>query len=230
MCRAGFCVNFISINLLPVLEQLKLSPVVPVFFNADVEYARQIVGACYTGGLRFFEFTNRGKEAFEVFETLVKFVRAECPGMSLGIGTIYTAEEAGRFLAAGADFVVQPVTTVEVGAVCKKHGTPWIPGALTLNEIWSAWQLGATAVKVFPGNLVGPDFIRALRGPMPEVPLMVTGGVEPTPASIREWLGAGVQAVGVGAQLFKGDFSGNFPALARRISDLMAAVQGPAIA
>ncbi len=213
-----------------MLEQLKLSPVVPVFFHADLEYAQQIVGACYAGGLRFFEFTNRGKEAFEVFAALAAYVRSECPGMSLGIGTIYTPAEAERFLAAGADFLVQPVTTAEVGAVCQIHGKPWIPGALTLNEVWSAWQLGATAVKIFPGNLVAPDYIRAIRGPMPDVPLMVTGGVEPTPESIREWLGAGVQAVGVGSQLFKGDFSGNFPALARRISDLLTAVHGPAVA
>lgn len=204
-----------------MLEQLKSSPIVPVFFHSDLEYARQIVQACHNGGLRFFEFTNRGKEAFEVFGALKKHALAHCPGLSLGIGTIYTAADAERFLASGADFVVQPVTTEAVAAVCKAHGKPWIPGAMTLNEIWSAWQLGATAVKVFPGNLVGPDYIRALRGPMPGVPLMVTGGVEPTAASIGEWLGAGVQAVGIGSQLFKGDFSGDFPALARHISGLL---------
>ena len=208
-----------------MLDQLKSSPIVPVFFHPDAEYARQIVAACYAGGLRFFEFTNRGAEAFEVFGILEKYVRVHCPGMSLGIGTIYTAEDAARFLGAGADFVVQPVTTAAVGAVCQAAGKPWIPGAMTLNEIWSAWQLGATAVKIFPGNLVGPDYIRALRGPMPNVPLMVTGGVEPTPENIREWLGAGVQAVGIGSQLFKGDFSGNYPALARRISGLLEGLQ-----
>ncbi len=213
-----------------MLEQLKSSPVVPVFFHADAEYSKQIVQACYQGGLRFFEFTNRGKEAFDVFVALQKFVRVQCPGLSLGIGTIYVAADAERFIAAGADFVVQPVTTEEVAAVCRAHGKPWIPGAMTLNEIWSAWQMGATAVKVFPGNLVGPDYIRALRGPMPDIPLMVTGGVEPTPESIGAWLGAGVQAVGIGSQLFKGDFSGNFPALARRISGLLEAIRSPASA
>ena len=204
-----------------MLEQLKSSPIVPVFFHPDAEYSRQVVQACYEGGLRFFEFTNRGKEAFEVFGALEKHVRAHCPGMSLGIGTIYTPEDAERFIGAGADFVVQPVTTEAVAAVCRAHGKPWIPGAMTLNEVWAAWQMGATAVKIFPGNLFGPDYIRALRGPMPGVPLMVTGGVEPTPAGIREWLGAGVQAVGIGSQLFKGDYSGDYPALARRISGLL---------
>ena len=213
-----------------MLKQLKLSPIVPVFFHPDAEYSRQIVQACHAGGIRFFEFTNRGKEAFGVFESLIRFVREHCPGMSLGIGTIFTAEDAERFLGAGADFLVQPVTTEAVGAVCRRYGKPWIPGAMTINEIWSAWQMGATAAKVFPGNLVGPDYIRALRGPMPDVPLMVTGGVEPTAAGIGEWLAAGVQAVGIGAQLFKGDYSGDYAVLSRRITDLLKGIHHPASA
>lgn len=211
-----------------MFDQLKSSPIVPVFFHPDASYSRQIVQACYAGGIRFFEFTNRGKEAFSVFVELAELIRANCPGMSLGIGTIYTAEDAVRFLDAGAGFVVQPVTTEPVGAVCRRYGKPWIPGAMTLNEIWSAWQMGATAVKVFPGNLVGPDYIRALRGPMPDVPLMVTGGVEPAVASINEWLDAGVQAVGIGSQLFKGNYSGDFSLLARHISGLLAGLKPPA--
>ncbi len=208
-----------------MLNRLKSSPIVPVFFHPELEYTQQIVTACYDGGLRFFEFTNRGKEAFEVFEALEKYVRVHCPELSLGIGTIFTPKDAERFLRVGADFVVQPVTTESVGDACRAFGKPWLPGALTLNEIWSAWQMGATAVKVFPGNLVGPEYIRALRGPMPEIPIMVTGGVEPTQESIQNWLGAGVQAVGIGSQLFKGDFSNDFPALSRRIKALLEAIQ-----
>ena len=211
-----------------MLEQLKSSPIVPVFFSPDAAYAQNIVQACYAGGLRFFEFTNRGKGALEVFTELKKFVRAECPDMFLGIGTIYTAADAEQFLGAGADFVVQPVTTEDVAAVCRAHEIHWMPGALTLNEIWAAWQLGATAVKVFPGNLVGPDYIRAIRGPMPDVPLMVTGGVDPTLASIGQWLDAGVQAVGIGSQLFKGDYAGDFSALSQKISGLLEGLKIPA--
>lgn len=204
-----------------MLEQLKTSPLVPVFFHPDAEYAQHIVRACYTGGIHFFEFTNRGPEAREVFTVLEKTVRADCPGMTLGIGTIYTPADAEWFIGAGAGFVVQPVTTADVAAVCRAANKPWIPGAMTLNEIWTAWQMGATAVKVFPGNLVGPSYIRALRGPMPDVPLMVTGGVEPSAESIGEWLDAGVQATGLGSQLFKGDFSNDFSALSHRITELM---------
>src|SRR5262245_2731340 len=122
-----------------MLDDLKKSPLVPVFFHPDAGYAQGVAQACYEGGIRFFEFTNRGPEAFEVFHALENFVRRQCPGMSLGIGTIYTPEDAERFIRTGADFVVQPVTTPEVAAVCKKHGKPWIPGAMTINEIWNAW-------------------------------------------------------------------------------------------
>lgn len=204
-----------------MIEQLKNSPIIPVFFHPDPEYARDIVQACYAGGLRFFEFTNRGPEAFDVFRGLAPVVHQECPGMFLGIGTIYTQAEATQFLQAGADFVVQPVTTPAVGAACREHNKPWIPGALTANEIWAASQAGADMVKIFPGNAVGPAYVRALRGPMPDVPLMVTGGVEPTLDSIRQWLDAGAQAVGIGSQLFKEPYSTDFSALTRYISALL---------
>ena len=105
-----------------ILETVLRYPVVPVFFHAEAAYARRVVQACYEGGLRVFEFTNRGAQAFGVFEELVTFVRENCPDMLLGIGTIYTAAEAERFLAAGADFVVQPCLTAEVAEVCARHG------------------------------------------------------------------------------------------------------------
>jgi 2-dehydro-3-deoxyphosphogluconate aldolase/(4S)-4-hydroxy-2-oxoglutarate aldolase len=186
------------------IQQIVLdTPIVPVFFHADVAYTQRILQACYEGGLRVFEFTNRGANAFEVFSALMPFVQENCPGMLLGIGTIYTAEDAERFIQAGADFVVQPCLTTEVADVCRTHGTPWLPGTMTVGEVYQATKLGAAIVKIFPGNVVGPGFIKSLRGPMPTVPLMVTGGVEPTEDSLREWFAAGVNVVGMGSQLFK---------------------------
>jgi 2-dehydro-3-deoxyphosphogluconate aldolase/(4S)-4-hydroxy-2-oxoglutarate aldolase len=186
------------------LAALLAVPLVPVFYHADAAYAQDVVRACYAGGLRAFEFTNRGPAALAVFEALGQLVATDCPELVLGIGTIYRAAEAEQFIAAGAQFVVQPVTTRDVAATCQYHDVPWVPGAQTLNEIFHASELGAQLVKVFPGNVVGPDFIRAVRGPLPQVPLMVTGGVEPTEVSLREWFGAGVNVVGIGSQLFKG--------------------------
>lgn len=197
-------------------------PVVPVFYHADATYAKRIVQACYAGGLRVFEFTNRGEQAFDVFSELVPFVHSTCPDMLLGIGTIYVAADAERFIAAGADFVVQPCLTAEVAAVCRAHNVPWLPGTMTISEIYQATQLGAAIVKIFPGNVVGPGFIKSLRGPMPNVPIMVTGGVEPTKESLKEWFQAGVNAVGLGSQLFKN--ADDPEALSKQITDLLAFV------
>ena len=204
------------------LATLLRHPVVPVFYHADAAYAQRIVQACYAGGIRVFEFVNRGEQAMAVFTQLQQFVQQQCPDMILGIGTIYKAEEAEQFIAAGAEFVVQPLATAEVAQVCNAHNIPWLPGAMTPTEIYNASQLGAAVVKIFPGNVVGPDYVKALRGPMPHIKLMVTGGVEPTRESVSAWFGAGVNAVGMGSQLFKN--ADDTDALATRISELMQIV------
>ena len=206
------------------LATLLRHPVVPVFYHADAAYAQRIVRACYAGGIRVFEFVNRGEQALAVFRQLREFVAAECPDMVLGIGTIYKAAEAEQFIAAGAAFVVQPLATAEVAEVCRAHDIPWLPGAMTPTEIYNASELGAVVVKIFPGNLVGPDYVKALRGPMPHIKLMVTGGVEPTRESVAAWFGAGVNAVGMGSQLFKN--ADDADALAASIGELMQFVEG----
>lgn len=184
-------------------EILLAHPLVPVFYHADPETCKQVLQASYDGGVRVFEFTNRGENALEVFGDLVSYAGKNCPGLLTGIGTIATGESAQQFIDAGAAFVVQPFTTPEVGEVCRKNGIPWIPGTMTVTEIQQATVLGAEMVKIFPGNVLGSAYIKALRGPMPRVKLMVTGGVEPTEASLHEWFSAGANAVGLGSQLFK---------------------------
>lgn len=210
-------------NSSETLAALLCYPVVPVFYHADAAYAQRIVQACYAGGIRVFEFVNRGAQALAVFAELRDFVAGQCPEMVLGIGTIYKAAEAEQFIAAGAEFVVQPLATAEVAGVCRAHDIPWLPGALTPTEIYQASEMGAAVVKIFPGSLVGPDYVKALRGPMPHIKLMVTGGVEPTRASISAWFGAGVDAVGMGSQLFQN--AADTDALAARIGELMGFVR-----
>ena len=205
------------------LATLLRYPVVPVFYHADAAYAQRMLQACYAGGIRVFEFTNRGGNALEVFTQLQAYVQENCPDMVLGIGTLFTAEQAEQFIAAGATFVVQPCATAEVAEVCRAHNIPWLPGALTPTEIYQASQLGAAVVKIFPGNIVGPDYVKALRGPMPHIKLMVTGGVEPTRESVSTWFGAGVNAVGMGSQLFKN--ADDTDALSASISELMQFVE-----
>jgi 2-dehydro-3-deoxyphosphogluconate aldolase / (4S)-4-hydroxy-2-oxoglutarate aldolase len=205
------------------LATLLRYPVVPVFYHADAAYTQRILQACYAGGIRVFEFVNRGEKALSVFTELQDFVAQQCPDMILGIGTIYKAAEAEQFIAAGAEFVVQPLATAEVAEVCRAHDIPWLPGAMTPTEIYNASELGAAVVKIFPGNLVGPDYVKALRGPMPHTKLMVTGGVEPTEASLSAWFGAGVNAVGMGSQLFKN--ADDTDALVASISKVMQVVK-----
>ncbi len=185
------------------IEILLANPLVPVFYHADAETCKRVLKATYAGGVRVFEFTNRGENACEVFAELVKYAGENCPDLLLGIGTIATGESAQQFIDAGAGFVVQPFTTADVGEVCRKNGIPWIPGTMTVTEIQQATLMGAEIVKIFPGNVLGSAYVKALRGPLPRVKIMVTGGVEPTEASLREWFSAGVNAVGLGSQLFK---------------------------
>ena len=202
-----------------LLARCQQYPIVPVFYHADVAQAKAIVKACYDGGLRVFEFTNRGEAAMSVFAELVPFVREQCPGLALGIGTILTPQSAYDFIDLGADFVVQPITTAPVATACQERNVAWVPAAATLNEIHQATLLGADLVKVFPGNVLGPGFVKAVLGPMPYLKLMVTGGVEPTAQSLTDWFGAGVTCVGIGSQLFRGGL--NSDALRDRVAGLL---------
>jgi 2-dehydro-3-deoxyphosphogluconate aldolase/(4S)-4-hydroxy-2-oxoglutarate aldolase len=185
-----------------VLKTIAENPIVPVFYNSNSDFAKRIVEACYKGGVRAFEFTNRGEKAFSVFSEIARFAQSDFPDLALGIGTIFNKEQAKAFYEAGARFIVQPVTSDEVSTFCSENDILWVPGAGTVNEVFAATQLGAKLVKLFPGNSLNPQFVKALKGPMPNVNVMVTGGVEPTEKSITEWFKAGVTGVGIGSQLF----------------------------
>ena len=186
-----------------VLGLMERTGVVPVFYNGEAETAKNVVKACYKGGIRTFEFTNRGGKAFEVFGELVKMTAAECPGMVMGIGSIVSAADCRRFVEEGARFVVGPVFSAEVLEEAKRLGVPYIPGAATPTEIFNAHKAGAEIVKVFPAAEVGgPSFVKAVLAPMPWLKIMVTGGVEPTRENLTKWFAVGVRCVGIGSNLF----------------------------
>jgi 2-dehydro-3-deoxyphosphogluconate aldolase/(4S)-4-hydroxy-2-oxoglutarate aldolase len=208
-----------------VLAKLDAVPAVPLFYHADPVFAIQILDACYQAGMRAFEFTNRGPEALMVFKKLAAHAKAHCPELALGIGTIFTADEAATFLDAGADFLIQPVITAIVGQVCRERDVAWLPGALTVNEIYQAQVLGADIVKIFPANAMGPSFIKSIFGPLPNAKLIVTGGVEPNEKNLREWFDAGAQYVGLGSQLFKNYDQLGVEGLSRQIAEVVAIVK-----
>ncbi len=203
------------------LAQARLTPLFPVFYHAEVDYAKRVLAACHAGGIRMFEYTNRGPRAYENFRELQVFVEAEYPDLLLGAGTIYTPEEAEKFIAAGADFIVQPIIDAEVAAVCRYHDLAWLPGVMTLNEIYQAMKLGAALVKIFPASFVGPAYVKTLRGPLPNTPFMVTGGIDPSPESLAEWFRAGATCVGVGSTLLKSE---NPAALTLHVQELLRGI------
>ena len=193
-----------------VANTMKETGLVPLFYHHDAEVARQVVRACYDGGARLLEFTARGDFAHEVFGELVKYAIAELPGMILGVGSVTDAAAASRFMSLGANFIVSPVLREDIAIVCNRRKVLWSPGCGSLTEIARAEELGCEIVKLFPGGIYGPGFVKAIKGPQPWTSIMPTGGVSPTKDSLSSWFEAGVTCVGMGSKLIKKDDQGSF--------------------
>ena len=190
-------------NKIQVLTTMAQTGMIPVFYHKDPEVAKNVLKACYKGGVRAFEFTNRGDFAQEVFCEVIKFAAAECPEMIVGIGSIVDPGTAAMYLQMGANFVVGPLFNPEVAKVCNRRLVPYTPGCGSVSEIGFAQEMGCDLCKVFPaGNVGGPSFIKNVKAPMPWSMLMVTGGVEPTEENLTAWIKAGVTCVGMGSNLF----------------------------
>lgn len=192
-------------NKIEIFQTIKERPIVPVFYHKDSEVACHVLKACYDGGVRAFEFTNRGVLAHEVFRQLKDFADRECPEMILGVGSIVDAPTAALYIQMGACFVVGPLLNDEVARLCNRRGVPYVPGCGTVSEVGRAQELGCDLVKVFPGDVLGPKFVKGLMAPMPWSQLMVTGGVEPTAENLSVWFKAGTFCVGMGSKLFPKD-------------------------
>ncbi len=185
-----------------VMQKIGATGMVPVFYHNNVEIAKNVVKACYEGGVRAFEFTNRGDFAHEVFGEVVKFAAKECPEMAIGVGSVVDAATAALYIQLGACFVVGPLFNHEIAKVCNRRSIPYTPGCGTISEVGAAQEAGCWLCKVFPGDVLSPKFVKSLMAPMPWSKLMVTGGVEPTFDNLQEWFGTGVFCVGMGSKLF----------------------------
>jgi 2-dehydro-3-deoxyphosphogluconate aldolase / (4S)-4-hydroxy-2-oxoglutarate aldolase len=190
---------------LEVLSVMKQTGMVPVFYHKDIEVAKQVVKACYAGGVCAFEFTNRGEFAHEVFGELTKFAAEECPEMIMGIGSIVDAPTASLYIQLGANFIVGPLFNPDVAKVANRRLIPYAPGCGSVSEVGFAQEMGCDLCKVFPGDVLGPAFVKGLKAPMPWSNLMVTGGVKPEEANLKAWFDAGVTCVGMGSNLFPAD-------------------------
>lgn len=188
-----------------VMAKIAAAPMVPVFYHPDVEVCKNIIRACYAGGVRAFEFTNRGDFAHEIFSQLSKWALHECPDLVLGIGSIIDAPTAALYLQLGANFVVGPLFNKDIALVCNRRSVPYCPGCLTPTEVGMAQEAGCDFIKIFPGDVVGTNLIKGLLAPMPWTKLMVTGGVAPEKDNLTQWFNAGVFCVGMGSKLFPSD-------------------------
>ncbi len=214
-------------NKLSVLQVAADQGMVPLFYNADIELGKDILAACYAGGSRILEFTNRGDFAHEVFGALNKFAATELPEMILGVGSVTDPGTASLYMQLGSNFIVSASLREDVAKVCNRRKVPYMPGCGTLSEIGQAEELGCDIVKLFPGSTYGPGFIKAIRGPQPWTTIMPTGGVSPTEENLKGWFDAGVTCVGMGSKLISKEILANrdFAALTQKTKDALALIQ-----
>ena len=184
---------------------MKETGMIPLFFHNDIELSKNILKACYDGGARLMEFTARGDFAHEVFGELTKYAIKELPGMIMGVGSVTDAAAASLYMALGANFIVTPVLREDIAIVCNRRKVLWSPGCGSLTEIAKAEELGCEIVKLFPGDLYEPKFVRGIKGSQPWTSIMPTGGVSPTEENLKDWFDAGVTCVGMGSKLISKD-------------------------
>lgn len=180
---------------------------VPLFYDSDFAVGKSIIEACLAGGVRVIEFTHRGEFAIHSFTELRRHFQQANPELIMGIGSVIDPATAALFIANGADFVVSPLFNPDVAKLCNRRKIAYLPGCVTPTEISQAEELGVEIVKLFPGNLVSPEYVKAIKAPMPWTRIMPTGGVDPTEDSIRSWFEAGVSCVGIGSKLIGKDTS-----------------------
>ena len=195
---------------LELAQIMKDTGMVPLFYNKDTEISKKVITACYKGGARLLEFTARGDFAHEVFGKLIKYATKELPGMAMGVGSVTDASSASVFMSLGANFIVTPVLREDIAIICNRRKVLWSAGCGTLTEIAKAEELGCEIIKLFPGSVYGPKFVKAVRGPQPWTSIMPTGGVSPTKENLEAWFKAGVACVGMGSNLMAKNADGKF--------------------
>ena len=184
-----------------ILELVPKQGILPLFFYKDAEVSVEVMRALYQGGIRALEYTNRGEAAFVNFKQMKAVRDKDMPDMMLGIGTIKSGEQARNFIEAGADFIISPGFVKEAADEANKAGVLYVPGCMTPTEIIVAEQYGCRFIKLFPGNILGPDFMSAIKELFPDLMFMPTGGVDLDKENISGWFKAGVRAVGMGSKL-----------------------------
>lgn len=173
----------------------------PLYFNADETISVEVLRAVHRAGVKAIEYTNRGEAALKNFTKLVQVRDAEMSGLLMGVGTIKNLQQAEDYVKAGADFLVSPGFVPEVAQYAVGKDLFYAPGCMTPTEIIAAENAGIGFIKLFPGNLLGPEFLSGIKDIFPKLLFMPTGGVDTTRENIQSWFSAGVSAVGMGSKL-----------------------------
>jgi 2-dehydro-3-deoxyphosphogluconate aldolase/(4S)-4-hydroxy-2-oxoglutarate aldolase len=211
-----------------VLAAMIEQGVIPVFYHPDTEVCINVIRACANGGAKCIEFTNRGDFAAETFLEVTRHFAKADPFVIMGVGSVVDAPTAGVYIANGAKFVVGPILNADVAKVCNRRKIPYSPGCGSASEISYAEELGCEIVKVFPGSSVGgPEFVKAVLGPMPWTKIMPTGGVEATEESLRAWFGAGIVAAGIGSNLITKKLldAGDYQGIEKKVRETIALIK-----
>ncbi len=211
-----------------VAQKIFETGLMPIFYHPDPEIAKSIVKACYEGGVRVMEFTNRDDFAHEIYSELNKYIIKEMPDMAFGIGTIMDAASASLYIQLGANFIVSPAMHPDTAIACNRRKIAWIPGCGSVTEISRAEELGAEFVKVFPAQAVGgPDFVKGVKGPMPWTNFVITGGVESSQENLKKWFDAGACCVGMGSNLITAEVVKNkdYVQLKKNVEQALAMIQ-----
>ncbi len=209
-----------------IIARTKELGLVPLFTHDNVAISQQVIEAAYRGGVRVFEFTNRRKNSFEVFVAMLDYCK-KFPDLMLGIGTVMDGTTTKKFIDAGAHFIISPILKLEMAEVCHAHNILWIPGCATLTEIVTAKEHGAEVIKVFPGSVLGPAFVSSIMPVVPDLQLMITGGVEPNEKNLTAWFKAGAMSVGMGSQLFTKEIleKQDWASLEKSVSDILQTIK-----
>lgn len=213
---------------LKVLNTIAETGLVPLYYNKDAATVKNVAKACYDGGARIFEFTNRGDFAHEVFAEVNAWAIEECPELILGVGSVVDPATAVLYIQLGAAFVVSPLLNDDIARACNRRKIAWIPGAATLTEINRAEELGCELVKIFPAGLVGgPDYVKAITGPCPWTSVMPSGGVSPTKENLKAWFEAGAFCVGMGSKLITKEIieDARFDQLRTKVSETLELIR-----
>ncbi|QEE50985.1 bifunctional 4-hydroxy-2-oxoglutarate aldolase/2-dehydro-3-deoxy-phosphogluconate aldolase [Flavobacterium alkalisoli] len=184
-----------------IYNRIKSEGILPLFYHDDTEVCIAVTKALFKANISIIEFTNRGKNAIKNLQAIIKERDSSMPGLHIGVGTVTNADEANLFIELGADFLVSPFFDESVNKAAVKAKVPYFPGCMTPREIHLAAAAGCTIIKLFPGNVLGPAFVEAIRPLFNNIDFIVTGGVETNQENIASWFQSGVSAVGLGSKL-----------------------------